>query len=128
MAVIEVQNLQKRYGDTVAVRDVSFTVDRGEIFGILGPNGAGKTTTVECITGLRTPESGTISVLGRPPRDPSLRRLVGVELQESELPEKVTVREALELYSSFYPEPGDWRALARELGLNGKLGTRYGKL
>ncbi|NMO51371.1 ABC transporter ATP-binding protein [Actinoplanes sp. TBRC 11911] len=128
MAVIEVQNLQKRYGDTVAVRDVSFTVDRGEIFGILGPNGAGKTTTVECIAGLRIPESGTITVLDRPPRDPELRKLVGVQLQESQLQEKLTVREALELYSSFYPEPADWQALARELGLIEKLGTRYAKL
>jgi ABC-2 type transport system ATP-binding protein len=65
MTVIEVRNLQKRYGSTVAVRDVSFTVERGEIFGILGPNGAGKTTTVECIAGLRTPDSGSITVLNR---------------------------------------------------------------
>jgi ABC-2 type transport system ATP-binding protein len=128
MAVIEVQNLQKRYGDTVAVRDVSFTVDRGEIFGILGPNGAGKTTTVECIAGLRTPDAGAIRVLEREPRDPDLRRLVGVQLQESQLPEKLGVGEALKLYASFYPDPADWRALARELGLADKLGTRYGKL
>jgi ABC-2 type transport system ATP-binding protein len=128
MAVIEVQNLQKRYGDTVAVRDVSFTVDRGEIFGILGPNGAGKTTTVESIAGLRTPDAGTIRVLGHAPSDVALRRQVGVQLQESELPEKLTVREALQLYAAFYPDPADWRALARELGLGEKLGTRYGKL
>jgi ABC-2 type transport system ATP-binding protein len=128
MTVIEVRNLQKRYGSTVAVRDVSFTVERGEIFGILGPNGAGKTTTVECIAGLRTPDSGSISVLGRPPGDRELRRLVGVQLQESQLPEKMSVREALDLYSSFYPHPVDWRALARELGLGEKLNTRYAKL
>jgi ABC-2 type transport system ATP-binding protein len=128
MTVIEVRNLRKRYGSTVAVRDVSFTVERGEIFGILGPNGAGKTTTVECIAGLRTPDAGSITVLGRPPRDHDLRRLVGVQLQESQLPEKMTVREALELYSAFYPDPVDWRALARELGLTEKLGTRYAKL
>jgi ABC-2 type transport system ATP-binding protein len=128
MTVIEVTNLRKRYGDTVAVRDVSFAVDRGEIFGILGPNGAGKTTTVECIAGLRHPDAGSITVLGLPPRDASLRTLVGVQLQESQLQEKLSVREALELYSSFYPEPADWRALADELGLTGKLRTRYGKL
>ena len=69
MAVIEVRNLQKRYGDTVAVRDVSFAVEAGEIFGILGPNGAGKTTTVEIIAGLRTRDGGSVEVLGRPPRD-----------------------------------------------------------
>src|SRR5436189_1867534 len=62
-AVIDVQNLHKTYGDTVAVDDVSFSVADGEIFGILGPNGAGKTTTVECIEGLRTPDRGAISVL-----------------------------------------------------------------
>ena len=141
MTIIEVTNLRKRYGDTVAVRDVSFTVERGEIFGILGPNGAGKTTIVECIAGLRTPDAGTISVLGRPPRDAELRRLVGVQLQESALPDKITVAEALELYSAFYAEPArggkqkatpggpaNWRALARELGLAEKLKTRYAKL
>lgn len=128
MPVIEVQNLRKRYGDTVAVRDVSFTVERGEIFGILGPNGAGKTTTVECAAGLRAPDGGTISVLGRPPHDPSLRRSVGVQLQESQLPDKLTVQEALQLYSSFYPAPADWRALAGDLGLHDNLRTRYAKL
>jgi ABC-2 type transport system ATP-binding protein len=128
MAVIEVQNLRKHYGDKVAVRDVSFTVEDGEIFGILGPNGAGKTTSVECIAGLRIPDGGTITVLGRSPRDAELRQLVGVQLQESQLQEKITVRESLELYSSFYRSPGDWRALARELGLDSQLRTRYAKL
>ncbi|GAA3335023.1 ABC transporter ATP-binding protein [Amorphoplanes nipponensis] len=128
MTVITVDHLQKRYGDTVAVRDVSFTVERGEIFGVLGPNGAGKTTTVESIAGLRTPDGGTISVLDRDPRDPQLRRLVGVQLQESRLAEKMTAGEALALYSAFYPEPADWRRLADELGLGGTLTTRYGKL
>lgn len=128
MTVIEVSNLSKRYGDTVAVRDVSLAVEDGEIFGILGPNGAGKTTTVECVAGLRTADSGTISVLGRAPRDPSLRFEVGVQLQESQLQEKLTVREALDLYSAFYPDPADWRALVEELGLAGKLRTPYGKL
>ncbi|WP_433720125.1 ABC transporter ATP-binding protein [Actinoplanes sp. CA-051413] len=128
MTVITVDHLQKRYGDTVAVRDVSFIVERGEIFGVLGPNGAGKTTTVESIAGLRTPDAGTITVLDRDPRDPELRRLVGVQLQESQLAEKMTAGEALELYAAFYPEPADWRRLADELGLGSKLTTRYGKL
>ena len=128
MAIIEVRNLRKVYGDTVAVDDVSFTVDRGEIFGILGPNGAGKTTTVESIAGLRRPDGGSIEVLGRAPHDPELRRQMGVQLQESELPEKMTVREALELFASFYPAPADWRKLALELGLGEKLKTRYGRL
>ncbi|HEV7896723.1 MAG TPA: ABC transporter ATP-binding protein [Planosporangium sp.] len=130
MPVIEVTNLHKRYRDQVAVHDVSFTVERGEIFGILGPNGAGKTTTVECVEGLRRPDGGRIAVLGLDPqRDRAeLRRQVGVQLQESQLPEKMTVREALELYSSFYPEPVDWTGLVDELGLADKRATRFGKL
>jgi len=128
MAVINVNQLQKRYRDTVAVADVSFAVESGEIFGILGPNGAGKTTTVECVSGLRKPDGGEITVLGLDPRNPDLRRRVGVQLQESQLPEKMTVREALELYSAFYPDPADWRQLAAELGLTDKLKTRFAKL
>src|SRR5687767_4635025 len=109
MAVIEVANLHKRYGEHVAVDDVSFTVERGEIFGILGPNGAGKTTTVECVEGLRTADRGTVSILGMDPhRDVrELRSRVGVQLQKSELPEKMRVGEAMELFASFYPEPAD---------------------
>jgi ABC-2 type transport system ATP-binding protein len=128
MTVIEVKNLAKRYGETVAVKDVSFAVEAGEIFGILGPNGAGKTTTVECVSGLRTPDSGTITVLGSPAGSPALRTRIGVQLQESELQDKLTVREALELYSTFYPNPADWRKLVDDLGLTPKLKTRYGKL
>jgi len=129
-AVIEVHNICKSYGDTVAVDDVSFTVERGEIFGILGPNGAGKTTTVECIEGLRNPDRGTISVLGLDPRRDraELRQRVGVQLQESQLPDQLRVGEALELYSSFYRTPADWVALMDSLGLAGKRSTRFGKL
>ncbi|MEV4707438.1 ABC transporter ATP-binding protein [Actinoplanes sp. NPDC049316] len=128
MPVIDVKNLSKRYGGTVAVSDVSFTVEAGEIFGVLGPNGAGKTTTVECVAGLRTPDGGTVSVLGREPGDTALRHSVGVQLQESSLPDKLTVREALELWSAFYERPADWRQLASDLGLTGKLEERFGKL
>jgi len=128
--VIEVEHLHKRYGETVAVDDVSLTVDEGEIFGILGPNGAGKTTTVECIDGLRSPDSGRIRVLGMDPlRDRGeLRQLVGVQLQDSQLPERITVAEALELYSSFYRAPADWRELMRAMGLAGKAETSFRKL
>jgi ABC-type branched-subunit amino acid transport system ATPase component len=129
-AVIEVQHLHKSYGDTVAVEDVSFTVQEGEIFGILGPNGAGKTTTVECIEGLRAPDCGEISVLGLDPRrDRSeLTQRLGVQLQDSQLPDRLRVAEALELYSSFYRAPADWHALMNVLGLAGKSRTRFGKL
>ncbi len=128
MTVIEVKNLTKRYGDRVAVRDVTFAVERGEIFGILGPNGAGKTTTVECITGLRTADRGTVTVLGRPAGDPALRETVGVQLQQSQLPDKMRVGEALDLYASFYPAPADARALAAELRLARHWRQPYKKL
>jgi ABC-2 type transport system ATP-binding protein len=129
-AVIEVQNLHKNYGETVAVDDVSFTVEEGEIFGILGPNGAGKTTTVECVEGLRTPDQGQISVLGLDPRRDraELTQRLGVQLQDSQLPDKLRVTEALELYSSFYRRPADWRALLDTLGLTGKSKTPFKKL
>jgi ABC-2 type transport system ATP-binding protein len=129
-AVIDVQNLHKTYGDTVAVDDVSFTVHEGEIFGILGPNGAGKTTTVECIEGLRAPDSGQISVLGLDPRrDRSeLTQRLGVQLQDSQLPDQLRVAEALALNSAFYRNPADWRALMDMLGLKSKSKTPFGKL
>jgi ABC-2 type transport system ATP-binding protein len=128
--VIEVRNLHKAYGDTVAVDDVSFSVDEGEIFGILGPNGAGKTTTVECIEGLRSPGGGTISVLGLDPqRDRAeLTQVLGVQLQDSQLPAKLGVAEALSLYSAFYRNPADWHGLLDVLGLAGKADTKFAKL
>ena len=130
MTVIEVNGLTKRYGDHLAVDDVSFTVDRGEIFGILGPNGAGKTTTVECIEGLRRPDAGTIEVLGLDPLTDvrPLRERVGIQLQKSHLQEQLKVREALELYASFYRNPRDPRELLDEWGLADKQDARFGKL
>jgi ABC-2 type transport system ATP-binding protein len=130
MPAIEVRNLRKRYGDHVAAQDVSFTVERGEIFGIIGPNGAGKTTTVECIGGLRTPDSGVVTVLGLDPQHDraELRQRVGAQLQESALPDKMKVWEALDLYSSFYRKPANWRKLLEDLGLAEKRNTSYSKL
>jgi ABC-2 type transport system ATP-binding protein len=129
-AVIEVRNLHKAYGDTVAVDDVSFTVREGEIFGIVGPNGAGKTTTVECVEGLRTADRGEIRVLGLDPRRDraELTQQLGVQLQDSQLPDRLKVAEALDLYSAFYRAPADWRMLIEALGLAGKAGTRFKQL
>ncbi|MFI6509751.1 ABC transporter ATP-binding protein [Streptosporangium sp. NPDC050855] len=127
MKVIEVNDLRKRYRDHLAVDDVSFTVDEGEIFGVLGPNGAGKTTTVECVAGLRVPDSGTVSVLGGL-TGAALKEQLGVQLQSSTLPEKIKVREALDLYASFYRTPADWGELLERVGLSAKRDTPYGKL
>ena len=130
MAVVEVEQLRKVYGDRTAVADVSFEVAEGEIFGILGPNGAGKTTTVECVAGLRRPDGGTVRTLGLDPvhyRSEVVAGL-GVQLQQSSLPENLRVSEAMELFGSFYPDPADWRELLDALGLGAQAGVRYGKL
>ena len=95
--VVRVDAIRKTYGQTVAVDDVSFEVQPGEIFGLIGPNGAGKTTTMECVEGLRTPDRGTISVLGLDPvRDAyALQDRIGVQLQEAQLQKRIKVWEAV---------------------------------
>ena len=130
MPVIEVSELRKTYSGRAVVDGVSFAVEEGEIFGILGPNGAGKTTTVECVEGLRVPDAGRVRVTGLDPVADHARvaRVLGAQLQESELQPKLTVREALELYASFYPNPSPWAPLAERLGLTAQLTTRFGKL
>jgi ABC-2 type transport system ATP-binding protein len=130
MPLIEVTDLRKSYGSRVAVDGVSFTVERGEIFGILGTNGAGKTTTVECLQGLRRADGGTISVLGLDPATDraTLTRRVGVQLQESRLPAKLRVQEALELFASFYPDPADVDVLLDQLDLRDHQRAYFGKL
>jgi ABC-2 type transport system ATP-binding protein len=128
--VIAVEHLHKAYGSTIAVDDVSFMVKAGEIFGILGRNGAGKTTTVECITGLRGPDRGEISVLGLDPRRDrrELHERVGVQLQDSALPDRIRVAEAVELYASFYRQPADGRELLATLGLERARDHYFAKL
>ncbi|MEV0396801.1 ABC transporter ATP-binding protein [Polymorphospora rubra] len=130
MPVIEVEHLHKRYGEKVAVADVSFTVEQGEIFGVLGPNGAGKTTTVECVQGLRRADGGSIRVLGLDPlRDRAeVRQRVGAQLQESQLPDKLRVWEALDLYRSFYRNRADIDELLSDLGLIEQRNTYFQKL
>jgi ABC-2 type transport system ATP-binding protein len=127
MPVIEVENLIKTYDGTNVVDGISFSVGEGEIFGIVGPNGAGKTTTVESVEGLRRPDGGTIRVLGLDPiRDRyEITQRLGAQLQESRLQDRIRVREALELYASFYENPADWQELIVSLGLEGKADARY---
>lgn len=130
MPIIEVEGLTKRYGDHTALRDVSFSVEEGQIFGVLGRNGAGKTTTVECIEGLRRADSGRISVNGLDPtrHAAELSSTLGVQLQDGALPDNMKVWEALDLYSSLYPTPLNWRELLEEWGLAEKRNARFGKL
>jgi ABC-2 type transport system ATP-binding protein len=107
MSVITVDHLCKTYRRVVAVDDVSFDVEAGEIFGILGPNGAGKTTTVECVQGLRRPDGGTIRVLGLDPvtQAAQLRQRIGSQLQDSALPGRLRVAESIELFAAFARHP-----------------------
>jgi ABC-2 type transport system ATP-binding protein len=120
--VVRVENICKVYGRVVAVDGVSFDVQRGEIFGLIGPNGAGKTTTLECVEGVRRPDRGSISVLGLDPvRDRrALQRRIGVQLQSAQLQKRITVREAIELWTSLYDNAVDGAALLEQLGLAGK--------
>jgi ABC-2 type transport system ATP-binding protein len=129
-SAVEIAHLRKTYGALVAVDDVSFSVAEGEIFGILGPNGAGKTTTAECAIGLRTPDSGTIRLMGLDPHADAakIHEIVGVQLQASALPPKLRVGEILHMYRSFYRDPADVGELIEVLGLAGKRHDYYRSL
>jgi len=127
---VQIAHLRKTYRTLVAVDDVSFSVAEGEIFGILGPNGAGKTTTVECAIGLRSPDSGTIRLMGLDPqadRD-RVREIVGAQLQESAFPAKLRVGEIIEEFRSFYRHPADVTELVEALGLAEKRRAYYRSL
>lgn len=129
-AAVEVLHLRKTYGTTVAVDDVSFSVQEGEIFGILGPNGAGKTTTVECVIGLRVPDGGAIRVMGLDPQEDreDLHAIVGAQLQASALPARLKVGEIVDLYHSFYREAADLGEIMESLGLAEKRNEYYRSL
>lgn len=128
--IVQVKGLRKTYRTTIAIDDISFDVHEGEIFGMVGPNGAGKTTTIECLEGLRKPDAGTICVLGVDPHKAgqSLCLRAGMQLQQSNLPDRMKVWEALDLYASFYPTTIDWKELLTQLGLDEKYNTPFSKL
>ena len=130
MATIAVDRLYKSYGNVRAVDGVTFEVNPGEIFGMVGPNGAGKTTTIECLEGLRRPNEGHLSVLGLDPQRQGyeLRARIGVQLQESSLPDRLRVGEAMDLFAAFYLRPADSTALLEQLGLAEKTGAAFGQL
>lgn len=117
--VVSVEGLNLSYGKLRAVQDVSFGVGAGEILAVIGQNGSGKTSTVECIEGLRKPDSGQIRVFGK---DPWIRRKevyqeMGVQLQEAEYPMKIRVEELCRLFAAFYRRPADWELLLGQMGL-----------
>ncbi len=119
---IDVRDLRKSYGAVDAVRGLSFTVARGEVYGLLGPNGAGKTTTVEILEGYRSRTGGHVSVLGFDParRPRALRERVGIVLQQTGLYRNIRVREALVHFARFYPRPRDPDEVIELVGLEGK--------
>lgn len=130
MAIITVHGLRKRYGTREVLRDIDLTIDEGEIFGIVGPNGSGKTTAVECIGGLRRRDGGSVEVAGMDPAagSPRLRELLGMQLQAARLQPKLTVREALDLYASFYRAPRAIEPLLEQFGLVDHAQTRFEQL
>ena len=129
-SIIEVEKIHKTYGDIVAVADVSFSVQQGEIFGIIGPNGAGKTTTVESIVGLRKPDRGRVLVLGLDPAKErtALAQRIGVQLQAAALSERMKVWEALDLFSSFYAHSVPWEPLLDQWELADKRNATFESL
>jgi ABC-2 type transport system ATP-binding protein len=127
---IRVAALEKRYGATVALSGLDFTVERGEVFGLLGPNGAGKTTTVEILEGYRTPDGGSVSVLGLDPvaDGPQLRPRIGVMLQEGGLYPGLRPLELLKLFAAYYDDPADPEALLDLVGLRDSARTYVRRL
>jgi ABC-2 type transport system ATP-binding protein len=127
---ISVEGLRKTYGDYEAVRGIDFEVAAGEVFGFLGPNGAGKTTTIEILEGYRERTQGTVSVLGVDPGNPTRawRERVGLVLQECELDPLLTVREAIELFATFYSSPRQVDETIDLVGLADKRDARVGTL
>ena len=125
--IIEVQDLHKSYGTVQAVRGVSFHVNEGEVFGLLGPNGAGKTSTVEILEGMRSPERGTARVCGLDPENSgsAFKQIIGAVLQSTALPDKLKVKEALDLFASFYRDRASTDGLLKRFQLEEKREAFY---
>lgn len=128
--VVSCAAVSRNFGSFTALEDVSFEVREGEVFGVVGPNGAGKTTLLNCLEGLDRPSSGRVEVLGCDPiKDQhSLAQQIGVQLQSAALPPRLTVQDALELYSAFYERPRPWRELLTDLGIKDKANARVDRL
>ncbi len=127
--VLSVKHFTKSYGSTIAVDDISFDINNGEIFGLLGPNGSGKTSTLECLEGLRSPDGGELQVLGYDPQKQQrlLANLVGIQLQSSALPANMTVKEAMQFFCAYHQASPRYDLIDR-LQLGQKRNAQYGSL
>lgn len=120
--VLSVKNLKKSYGQTNILKNLSFSIQKGEFFGLLGHNGAGKSTTIDCILGMKKYENGEIKLLGSSPQkvDKTLFEKIGVQFQQSNYQDKIKVSELCELTASYYNKPANWQTLLTSFGLSGK--------
>ena len=128
--VIQVEGLYKSYGSVAALRGVSFEVEEGEVFGLLGPNGAGKTSTVEILEGMRTPDRGLARVCGLDPEKSGseFKEQIGAVLQSTSLPDKIRVKEAIELFAKFYRRHVNTDDLLKRFQLEEKRTAFYSQL
>lgn len=127
-SAVELRNVTKNYGGVQALKNVSLTVERGEVVAVLGPNGAGKSTSIALMLGMRRPTSGSVTLFGENPRQANHRKRVGVMLQESGVPESLTVRELVELFGRFHDNPMVTQEAIKMAGLEEKARSRLGRL
>lgn len=130
VAVVACEGVRRRFGERLALDGVTLEVRRGEVFGLIGPNGAGKTTLLNCVLGLVRPDEGRVRVLGADPiaQRRALALRIGAQLQSAALPPRITVAEAMRLFSAFYPETQPWPALLERLGIEGLRDRRVDRL
>jgi ABC-2 type transport system ATP-binding protein len=126
--VVELNRARKDYGGTRALNDVDLRIEAGEVVAVLGPNGAGKTTAISLMLGIRKPTSGDVRLFGRAPTDPAARSRCGVMLQESGVPDLLTVKDLVRLFSSYYPRHLPAGEVISKAGLEGKADSRFGAL
>lgn len=128
--IVQAEHLYLSYKNIKAVQDVSFSLEEGEVLAVIGANGSGKTSTIECVEGLRKPDSGSVLVFGKDPwtqrRDVYTK--IGIQLQETEYPAKIRVEELCRLYAGFYERPADWEALLLQMNLAEKRNRTVSKL
>jgi len=126
--VAQTRCLTKTYGSVTALRNVEMELREGELLALLGPNGAGKTTLVRMLLGLASPDSGRVTVFGADPREEAMRYRVGAMLQVARVPETLKVREHIDLFSSYYPNPLPVAEILRIAGLEELKDRRFGEL